>query len=56
MTKCYYCEFEYETEMEFKDHLNDRHVRCMFCSNVLDKRTVEDKTCVCPECSEKEFE
>ena len=48
--KCRYCNFTYETEKEQLDHLNERHVKCGVCCEVVFDKI--DEFAICPKCRE----
>lgn len=52
MTKCYYCDYEYESDTEFHKHLNQKHFRCAFCGQVFDWKDGMVGA-ICDKCSEE---
>ena len=48
--KCSYCEFEYETRDQYKDHLNAVHTKCAYCDTVFPSDQFDDDYAVCLSC------
>lgn len=53
--KCNYCDFEYNDDEEYREHLNATHFRCAMCGEVFDNDQFEWDESLCDKCFELYF-